>query len=901
MAAAGNLKSVTEDLIVAVAKTSKDTPRFKALKRRVDETIKSSLYGRTDQFAVAHQLEGLQEKFRVLNRDDLADALQPRLAELDEHRSAVFPEILSLFLQLADRPAQLAKVSQVEKSQSGEERQLNWDDFDASGAAYCEEDIWESVDYAADSSSEDEFASISSGDQPARSFTQAVTEDDYVIPDEIFATGDDETLVASIKSAQFWRDENTQALSKDGKESSKVLTELQMVREVVFMLQGLPTSLLWRLDGNVEVDRRYSLLHLSQEALSSLLRSISACGTKIDILRRFVQTSQSAAYMQTFQRSVEDCLHKFDKYLSDIQSRYLAQGSPIAISLLQLSDDVQHESKLLILLADLVLNLGGNVAANDVQCLNLLFELTCTTQAAGDDEAFVSLAKIFFMAFETYARPLHRWMETGQLETSSSFFVSEDSAKSDLRTLWHDWYTLNTQATNLPKFIRPFAHKVFIAGKSMVFLKRLNMVEELEKPATSLRFEDVYPSDSSSLCLPFYALLESAFSKAVDENHSFTSSLLRKELDEQCGLWISFQALEHIYLCKDISLISTIDTKIFELIDRGKGGWSDRFLLTELAQTTFSSLPFIEPTRIIVRSGKDADNRSRSVKILSSLSFDYILPWPVANIITKAGIAAYQRISTFLMQIRRAKYTIIKQRIQYSRLDSDQTTNPRGRTLSYALRHNLLWFLNTIYSHLTSFVISTGIESLRKSLSTAADVDSMIAALRLHMASLEGQCLLSKNLRPLHQATLTVLDLCISFADLHAIRNGNQSPKLTQAPRKQVPGKRFGDGQTSTLRTTHHNSYSDEEDSDSEDQYDSESGDDGNDEDHSPNQRGALHESQYLERLQDIQNQFNHLVAFITAGLKGVGRVDGQVSWEMLAEKLEWRKEREKSFGSGWS
>jgi gamma-tubulin complex component 5 len=34
------------------------------------------------------------------------------------------------------------------------------------------------------------------------------------------------------------------------------------------------------------------------------------------------------------------------------------------------------------------------------------------------------------------------------------------------------------------------------------------------------------------------------------------------------------------------------------------------------------------------------------------------------------------------------------------------------------------------------------------------------------------------------------------------------------------------------------------------------------------------------------------LLAFLTAGLKGVGRVDGQVSWEILAEKLEWRKKR---------
>ncbi|KAL4786998.1 Spc98 family-domain-containing protein [Aspergillus varians] len=902
MAAAGNLRGSTEQLIAVVAKTSKDTTRFRFLKRRVDESLKSSQHGRTDQFAVAKQLEGLQEKFRVLNRDDLADALQPRLAELGEHSSSVFPEILSLLLQLADRPAQLSKVDRIEKLQPEEgDTQLSWSDLDASGAAYCDEDIWESVDYDAGSSDEDDISSISSDTQPTRSFTQAVLEDDYVIPDDIFSSGEDEDLVTSIKTVQFWREENAAEVPEGGRESSRAITELQMIREVIFMLQGLPTSLLWRLDGRIEVDRRYTLSHLSQEALSSVLRSISDCGNKIDILRRFAKRPQSAAYMQTFHRSVEDCLHKFDEFLSEVQSRYLSQSSSVAVSLLQLSDDVQCESKLLILLANLVSNLNQTAAGNGVQCLDLLFDLVCITQAAGDDENFAVLTNIFFLCFETYARPLRYWMETGRLEASAgSFFVFENSKKNDLRTLWHDWYMLDMQSelANVPKFIRPFAQKIFITGKSMVFLKRLNMMENMEAPGkATLSLEGIYPSNSSSLCLPFYALLESAFSNVVNGHHTFTSSLLRTELNEQCGLWISLQALEHIHLCRDMSLIGPIDSKIFELIDRGKGGWNDRFLLTELAQTAFGSLSFIDPTRLIVRSAKDADNRSRSVKNLSSLSFDYVLPWPVANIITKDGIAAYQRISTFLMQIRRAKYTIVKQRLQYSHNDSDQNPDSRGKTLSYAIRHNLLWFLNVLYGHLSGFVISSTNESLRKSLSNSNDVDTMIAAHRSYMASLEEQCLLSKNLHPLHQATLTILDLCISFADLHAARFLHQNElDSTRTPQKQPPGKPFKTGLTPAPRKTRYEySYGDEEDTDT-DEYDESDSQSDHEAELSSARHGSLHESNYVHRLIDIQNQFNRLVAFMTAGLKGVGRVDGQVSWEMLGEKLEWRKERT----AGW-
>ncbi|KAL4760351.1 putative gamma-tubulin complex component GCP5 [Aspergillus foveolatus] len=905
MAAAGTSTSTTELLISAVAKTGKDTAHFRALKRHVDEALRTSSHGRTDQFAVAKQLEGLLEKFRVLNRDDLADALQPRLAELDQHRGAVFPEILSFLLQLADRPAQLAKVDRLVKLQpEKEEKQLSWTDLDASGTAYCDEDIWESVDYGASSSDDDDISSVSSGIQAARNFTQITSEDDYVIPDDIFCAGHDEDLVISIKSVQFWREETERDHAECAKVISCEVTELQIVREAIFMLQGLPTSLLWRLDGNVEIDRRYTLPHLSREALSSVLNSICACGAKIDILRRFTKTPQSAAYMQTFHRSTEDCLHEFDKFLSDVQTQFLSRNSSVAVSLLQLLDDVQRESKLLTLLADLVSKLD-QTAVDGVQCLDLLFDLVCITQAAGDDENFARLAEIFFASFETYARPLYRWMETGQLEDSSLFFVSANRKKNDLRTLWHDWYLLETkpELAKIPKFIRPFAHKIFITGKSRVFLNRLNLADNLEAPRkTALSFEDICPSNLSSTCLPFYALLESALNNVINENHAFTSSLLRKELDERCGLWISLHALEHIHLCKDISLIGPIDTKIFELIDRRKGGWSDRFLLTELAQTTFGSLPIIDSTRLIVRSVKDHDTRSRSVKILSSLSFDYILPWPVANIITKDGIAAYQRVSNFLMQIRRAKYSIVKQRLHNLSHGTNQAGDSKGQTLSYAIRHNLLFFLNVLYSHLTGFVISSTTQSLRKSLSTAHDVDAMIAAHRSFTATLEEQCLLSKNLLPLHQATLSILDLCISFADLHATRFQHQPlhSDPTRTPRRQAPGKPFKTGLLPTPRKIRYEySYGDEEDTDEEfEEVNSESDESDEAKDYiSPHRRASLHESQYLQRLRDTQEQFNRLVAFIAAGLKGVGRVDGQISWEMLAEKLEWRKERV----AGWS
>ncbi|GFN14763.1 putative gamma-tubulin complex component GCP5 [Aspergillus tubingensis] len=883
MAVAANVSALTDELIIAVAKSDrKDTPHFRTLKRRTEDTFKSHAYARTDQFAVASQLEGLQEKFQVLCRDELADALRIRLTELQEHQSSWFPEILSLLLQLADRPAQRSKVDQVVAAKPREEaKALVWDELDAAGSAYCGEDIWEDVDYGADSSDED-LASVSTDSYHTRNQpeTSVTTEEDYMIPDEVFTSGENDEFIDSIAKAQFWRDKESPVTDKAGP-ASQVITELQVVRETIFMLQGLPTSQFWRFDGNIEIDRRFTIADLSNEAFLSLMRSLSSTGAKLDVLRQFCNAPQEIPYMQTFHRGLESCLRKFDMFLSNVQHQYLAQASIVSISLLQLSEDVGRESRLPLMLSDLVSSLMPSTSNTATQCLDSLYDLVCLTQAAGDDAMFKSLAELFFSCFETYAHPIRMWMEKGQLDDSvAGFFISNSQSDGDLRTLWHDWYALDkaSMLSNSPKFIRPFAHNIFITGKSMVFLRHLNMTEDGEIPRkVSLTLDEVLPPDSSSICLPFSVLLESSFGRLVDENHAHTSALLRRELGQQCGLWTSLQALGYIYLGKDMSIFGPIDSKIFELIDRGKGAWSDRFLLTEVAQSAFSTLPFIDPSRLIVRTPKEAHSnavsRSRSVKVLDAISFDYILPWPVANIITKDTLLGYRRISTFLMQLRRAKHTIVKQRLQHNN-QSDKIQDSRNNTLSYALRHNMLWFLNVVYSHMTDFVISAATHSLGKDLSASADVDAMIAAHRSFMQSLEEQCLLSTNLNALHQAIITILDLCVSFADIQNSRYGDHNLDPTRTATKSAKSMHRKNAQYSEPDQDDPSEDDDDDDSDV-------------DED---NLAASFHETHYMQRLRDIKDQFNRLLAFIVAGLRGVGRVDGQLSWEILAEKLEWRK-----------
>jgi len=58
-------------------------------------------------------MDGLEDKFHVYNRDDLADAFRSRIAELPPLTSGFNTEILSLLFSLSDWPLQNLEISDL--------------------------------------------------------------------------------------------------------------------------------------------------------------------------------------------------------------------------------------------------------------------------------------------------------------------------------------------------------------------------------------------------------------------------------------------------------------------------------------------------------------------------------------------------------------------------------------------------------------------------------------------------------------------------------------------------------------------------------------------------------------------------------------------------------------------
>ena len=423
-----------------------------------------------------------------------------------------------------------------------------------------------------------------------------------------------------------------------------------------------------------------------------------------------------------------------------------------------------------------------------------------------------------------------------------------------------------------------------------------------------LDYESVCPPESLASLAPFSEVFDVALNQWITTRHQFISGLLRDRLMSDAGLWRSLDALDQLYFLRDGSLASTTSTTIFVKIDRGTEAWNDRFLLTELFQSVYGDC--VDADNLTIRSapGKFGGmlDRRRSVKILDDFSLDYAvrqaqagnlpaltpykLPWPIRNIIRDRSQAVYQRIFGFLLQIRRASSILERLRLVGDEVASGTPNVEHDLFLS--LRHRLLWFASVAYTHLTEVVIGPSTAQMRARMAVAADVDAMIAVHDTYATCLEEQCLLAKNLAPIHQAVIAILDQAVLLAD---IRSANAGIEMDDRNRSFSISTRLSLSSSRRIlrqgRRERHASVASDPDSNS-----------GDIENAADKSYVSTNEISLIGRLDKIKVQFNRLVGFVAVGLRGLSRAGGSRSqrgrggvaadetsrWDLLADRLEW-------------
>lgn len=884
-------------------------------------SLRNRSYLQTNHFLVEEQLRGLVERFSVVGRDGLSDALRQRLDSLSTKTTRFTPELLHLFLELSDRPTQKTSLDALEHLHPPDQDsgpKLRWEDIAKEDGWAQDRGLWKNVDFA--DSSEDEFVQDSQSqatDESSDTSISSATHGRRTAKDLALSQDHGDAALEVVEKSQEWRHA---ALPRDeaGRPLKIPISELQILREVLFMLNGLPSDLF---APDCTPIPKYQLADISWDTYRALINSFAECGRTLLPLRKFCETTQIIPMVQAFQNSVFQRLRLFDRHIALVQHRFVDIKHDTVVSLIALQEELRPHLTPLIALGHVVRQLQDERYAHAFRCLELLYDATCTAHLSGDIRTYSFLGTIFFECFKVYTIPIRRWMEEGHLTPGDkTFFVAECENPVPLHQIWSHKFELRRTPDNqlhAPNFLQSALKKVFNTGKSVVVLKQLGRFRSVRDHPADRTLEP--PLDFESICgspdlalAPFSELFSDAFDLWIKSRYFSTAANLQEILFESCGLWSSFDVLQHIYFMSDGSISQVFASDIFSNLDALNPAWTDRFSLTEIAQEAWSQCPGLEPYRLSavvdpehIFHDNPSKARSSVRNTLPGVRLSYKLAWPVRLVITADSIIGYQAIFTLLLQIQRVAAVLNKLFPNCKSYDetSEQLT-------FYSLRSRLIWFTNIIQTYLATLVLAPNIERMRGDVQKAEDVDAMIETHSAFSRRITEEAFLGAKLAPIRECMLDVLDLAIKLED--ARRAEEERLSLGGAGGAAhadfaTPNRLGAGGPVGSERTPRLDVYVSPKEKEREEDNTILFGDggDGDEEDedfgvqdsaNTPNQKQKQRQQQqqqrqtYAEVLVGIRADFDRHLRFIAGGLRGVARASVDAAapkWDILAEMLE--------------
>ncbi|KAI1429517.1 Spc97/Spc98 family protein [Xylaria sp. FL1777] len=874
MSFAAKLSSLTDELIEVIVSTTTETDRirFDALRESSLRKLRHHSFLRTNQFEVYSALDGYEERFRILNRDKTADALRGRLDALAQCSDKWTPDVLDLLLKLADQPVQKSNLSDLELLKEPEdipEPRLKWSDIAKEEGWDKDRELWRNVDFGG-YSSDDEYDHESDSSTHSEDTSLSSVEARYrKQPTDYLERLQGQSDLDVIRTSQAWRI-RTSPKSSTVRPQKIVITQMQTIREILFMLSGLENGLF---DSQGKVSLDIQLSHASRQIFRSLLVSTRDSMRRLSLLRQYVRQQQRIPLLQAFQAAIENRLRSFDNTIAGMQAHYASTNRDFVASVIKLLDNLNSHLHPLKSLADTVEQLDQSKNSCPFHYLELLFDSAQALQLGGDEIAYRFIGQLFFECFAAYLQPIRYWMEEGELiDSDKTFFISRSPVDVSRSQAWTEQFKLKKTSQGslfAPRFLQPAASKIFTTGKSIVILKLLGKhwprQEKTPEPAIQVDMSAI------STFMPFSEVFKNMFDQWMRSKHHAASATLRQTLFQTYNLWSDLDMLQHIYLMSDGSRSDHFANAVFTNIDIFNINWHDRFNLTEIAREAFDGL--IESHRLNVstplnHSSRNVTDVRRTVREgLPSICITYRLPWLSRIVLTDESLDQYQLVFTFLLQLRRASHVLTRHRIVAEGVAS---TAPE-QEIFYGLRSKLLWFCNTLQSYLSTLVLGPLVAHLLEEMRRAEDIDQMITSHSTFTKQMLNEACLGGKLDPIREAILDIFDLAIRLRDARQIeleRRAEETQELSRlslisSPKKDSP-KRY-------IETC-------------EEEDDTFLGD----QDKGAMTHGA--EIPYSQILGEIRSDLDRHLKFICGGLRGVARASSSEAaskWDVLAEMLE--------------
>ncbi|KAK6427937.1 hypothetical protein LTR95_015926 [Oleoguttula sp. CCFEE 5521] len=828
MAHADQLNDLAEGLITSVTGVGKKDANFAQFKTVALKGLRDHSHARTNQFDVKAKLDGLVEKFAVLDREDLSGALQDRLIELPA-RDKFLPEALSLLMLLSDRPVLRTYITALDNSNEheAETQALTWAELSADEAS-AEAGLWDDVARGYHSSGDE--AGSAHGSEPTAS-TRATSIDNASALDlaRQYVTqpgAENQAALQALHSAQCTLHTPKQ----------QVITEMSVVRQSLQMLRGLFTNL-YAIDheGKVTTHRTFCTSTIASSTTEDVLDSFAVLGSSLGSLRRWTVAHQPNAWQRTCQTSMIQVILHFDRELSDLEQVYVSSDRTIQVSMIDVLHRVQTSATQLCALSRLVADCALTPERSPYALLDGLYDLACAAQLEGNDEGLDMLNGVLLTTVKTYLRPVATWLHSGVVEDGNEIiFVEESEAPCEPADIWHSRYRLRCYEHGnpvAPIFLHGKLAEIFAIGKSTMFLKQLSK-EAVTQLATARDDKENWDIDAFTSCVrgnpftPYSHFFDKELGAWISKTGKNCAPRLKFALLHDHGVLGTLTALSHLYFSADAVHTSSFVETLSERIERRPGTWRDAFLITELAKDTIGNDSGVIHKESLTAVFDGAPNGATSiVAALESLSLQYHFTWPIQNITRERTSAIHGQAFTLLLQTLYAQRCLRKPFTILRPLSSQAQGSASGSTLK--LRQALMAFCDVFHTYLTT----TGnvlIAEVHAQMLRAAGVDDMVEVYVAYRSRVQRTLLLGENIKPIRDALVSILVFGEKFA---AFSEGS----LDAEGQSEHSGKTSG-----------------------------------------------------TQQIANMERKYKASLSFAAAGVRSLSRVGGEVMLEMLADRLEW-------------
>lgn len=599
-----------------------------------------------------------------------------------------------------------------------------------------------------------------------------------------------------------------------------MLSERQVIREILWLLQGLDTFLFQYDGSNCSLRKNVNIKYVTQQSFWKIVSPVVVYGNIIRNLNEFVGKAIGPEHCeitprtyQAYASGMKDILNEMMQEINIIEKTVFDQKVTFTLSMA-----LEHVTPMMrkFEILDRIHRDGvdsvklSNPCAKACNLLNVLYEHSMELHlAAPQPEYSAIVTTLFLKTVKPYIDIIERWLLSGVLEDRCDEFVIQ--RKGDIQLLDERFWDLavvlrQTAAGTTIYFLKPILGILVIAGKSMEILSRLGKLLKMTKTNeydSSTLYDkflegilikcdmasgvtlDPLLRDNIGLLEPakniermavaltrsnvssVHEMLELSLFPRIESLHKHVSGNLIDILKRECFMNECLRDMRKYFLMEAGSIMHTFLSGVFKMspeIDIRNEELSINMLLEDTFSSQMKKMP-----KIHIVMEDTADETKDLIHRLDPLMLSYELPWPLDIVINHECLHQYKRVFTFLMQIKHAKCALDELRFcdLIGDLD-DQKLQLMKLKLKrmHILRMYLLNFVDCFHTYILTTVVRCSWLHFKKLMDNSRDLQHIIDAHTEFVRQIYERSFLSTNGSVIYKPVMNVLNQSLIFGNI---------------------------------------------------------------------------------------------------------------------------------------